>query len=571
VGFQVGHRGGIQPGVGVGLFQRPAVDGGVGALFKAARARRTHATQDRVDPVAVPHGVVQALEHQGHGTFAHSGSGGVPVEGAWVSQGPDRAGHAAHVAAEVDGSHQGHLQVAPLQGPQGRLQGAQARGLLGGDGIRGPTELELPGDPTGHDAAQGPHGAGRVQGRAGLVPQLGQPGRRLFGAQRELPGPFLDLVGQGPAQVEVGGPQVQSQSDQDPGLFAALPQGKSGILHGLGRDLQHQGLLGKKGRQVGGGDAETTYGDLDRLHPGPGAIWEVQTLLSVAPAVGRALRQGAGSLQHHLLELSQGGDAAEATSHADDRDRYPVALARHGLGAGSGNPGRSPVGIPFLYQQVGVDAAESEAAHGGSPQGVLRAPLPGFGMGRNPEGAAGQGDLGPRTSEIGLGSPLPVVQAEKDPDQPRGAGRGQQVADHRLHRTQGATTGSPAAFPETQQAGELHGVPCGGAGAVALHQLHFRRPPPRGPVGRAHGSQLPAGMGGQKVALDVVGQARSADHAVDPVFIPQSVFQSLQQDQTAALTDQQAVGRLIEGGATARGREGVQGREAHLRIQAIRS
>ncbi|MNS35801.1 hypothetical protein D3C72_679680 [compost metagenome] len=167
--------------LGQGAAERAVVGGGVG-LAGGACGGRAEALDHGVDAIARRQRVVQALEHQRRGAFAHHGAGGVGLEGPGLRAvgavgmgGP----HGADVAREVDRADERLVQLAALKRAHAGLEGAQARGLFGGDGEGGAAHAELAGDAARDHAAQGARGAVGREGRAQSAAQGVGPLRQL--------------------------------------------------------------------------------------------------------------------------------------------------------------------------------------------------------------------------------------------------------------------------------------------------------------------------------------------------------------------------------------------------------
>ena len=106
---------------------------------------------------------------------------------------------------------------------------------------------------------------------------------------------------------------------------------------------------------------------------------------------------------------------------------------------------------------------------------------------------------------------------------------------------------------------------------MALHVVHLARGPVRFLVGRAHRAQLAYGIGRKQAPAHVVGQAGAADDAADAVAVAHGVVVALEHEQARALADDKAVARSVERRRDAPSGESAQLREAHLRVQALRT
>ena len=132
--------------------------------------------------------------------------------------------------------------------------------------------------------------------------------------------------------------------------------------------------------------------------------------------------------------------------------------------------------------------------------------------------------------------------------------------------------GAPAPLaPEGFQAFHFHGVAGGGAGGVALYEIHLRRGKARLAVGGAHSVQLAGGVRGQQAAADIVGKAYACYYAVNFVAAAHRVGKALKDEHPGALAHHQPVGGGVERGRQSRRRERPQLGEAHLGVKAGRA
>ena len=178
-----------------------------------------------------------------------------------------------------------------------------------------------------------------------------------------------------------------------------------------------------------------------------------------------------------FLKRPQAGQRAEARVHAHDRDRDV-----RGSGRSARAPARARTGArELLEQDVGVDAAEAEAAD--ARRGAARRGAPTAGArARTRNGLPSRPDCGSgASSKFAVGGSVLRLEGEQDLDQPGRAGRGEQVADVRLHRADARI--GPAVQPRSPhkrlEARELDGVADGRAGGVALDQVDVARRPAR--------------------------------------------------------------------------------------------
>jgi hypothetical protein len=136
--------------------------------------------QHGIDPLAGTAGVFEPLQHQDDGRITRS----LPVR---RQDGGSRRGM-HRLAAQIDGTDKGRVQLTGTQPAQGNLQGADAGKLLGGDGKSGTTQVKLDVDPVGGDVRHRANDHGSIgrsgKGLAGLRhPVIRQPRRPAGNAQ----------------------------------------------------------------------------------------------------------------------------------------------------------------------------------------------------------------------------------------------------------------------------------------------------------------------------------------------------------------------------------------------------
>lgn len=127
-----------------------------------------------VNAVAVGQGIVEPLEDQGCGAFAHHRSIGRGVEGVSLAAyrivpqcmgSQDRA----YVAAQIHRPDHYRVHLPTLQRSNADLQSAKPGSLLGRHGEARPAEAELACDSAGDDTAQRPQHPPGVERRMSLV------------------------------------------------------------------------------------------------------------------------------------------------------------------------------------------------------------------------------------------------------------------------------------------------------------------------------------------------------------------------------------------------------------------
>ena len=223
---------------------------------------------------------------------------------------------------------------------------------------------------------------------------------------------------------------------------------------------------------------------------------------------------------------------------------------------------------PFLDQQMGVDASETESGDGGTAGHPFAAPLPRGGAFEHLERASIEPEAGGRLVEVRRRGKGLFGHGQEDLGQRCGTGGGQKVPDVGLHRADDATVAG-GFTPEFPEAPHLGGVADRCAGGVALDQVHVLRRPAGLGVGGAHGAQLPVGHGGKEAPPHVVGKTDPLDDAVDPVPLRDGVVQTLEDEDAGPFPHDQAVAGSVERRADAAARQGAQLGEAHLGVEGI--
>ena len=157
-----------------------------------------------------------------------------------------------------------------------------------------------------------------------------------------------------------------------------------------------------------------------------------------------------------------------------------------------------------------------------------------------------------RLVEIGCGGECFVLHGQQHLGQGCAACGGQQVADVGLDGADDTARIVPADVgPELFETGNLNRVADRGAGCVTFDQIDITRLPAGPLVGGAHCAQLSFRHGSQQTAADVVGQADPPDNTVNPVAMRHGVFSPLEQEQTGAFADYEAVARRVKRGTDA--------------------
>ena len=245
------------------------------------------------------------------------------------------------------------------------------------------------------------------------------------------------------------------------------------------------------------------------------------------------------STQWRLVSRSRHRGRGEIGADGDSRATLAGQPSRHVL----------------LEDGVEVGAPESEGAHPRAahvpgrhlPVGQLRVDV---------EGRPVPIDVRVGLVEAEAGRDLLVVQRQRRLQQSSRPGRRLEVADVRLHRTQGnAAAGDVGRGEDVSDAADLDDITDPRRGAVCLDQ--------RARLGRQTGV-APGALHRQSLAdrvrrsdalaAAIAGPANAADHGIDLVTGPFGICQSLQHEQRRSLAHHESVGAGIE-------RPGARGRE----------
>jgi len=214
---------------------------------------------------------------------------------------------------------------------------------------------------------------------------------------------------------------------------------------------------------------------------------------------------------------------------------------------------------------VGVDPAEAEGVHARAAGSLARPVDPRARLGVEVEDALREPQLGVRLLAVDGRRQHLVVEREHGLDQPRNAGRRHQVADHRLHRAQGAGGARTGAAAENAVEGvDLDRVAHGGRGAVRLDEAHARRVD-AGRLVRPAQRQLLAfdPRREETEGLAVARHPDPLDDRVDAVPVALGVLAALQHHHPDPLAEQGPVGAAVEGPDRAAPRDGLELAEDH--------
>ena len=365
----------------------------------AVETGRAQAAQDRVDGVAVRLGTVEPLQHQCHRPVGRGHRRPVRVEVLLQER-------AAQVAAEIDGADQRAVQLTGPDGARCDLEGREAGGRRGGGDEARSSQAEFARDAAGHHAAERAQHAGGGERRCAGVHAMREPaidgrGVRVGEARARPAGEGLREM---PAQVEIGRAEVEVDPDHRPHARPVRPQRELGSLHGLGRHLQHEQVLGQDVGDLDRRDAEAAGVEGHRVDVGaPEGRQARQEPVAAFPAIGGPGPDQGVLFPERRREMPQAVGRAETDGHARDGDRV---FAHRGAGPSSGRQrewqlglrrpraapatGRPILGRPLLEQEVGVDAAEAEGAHRRAARPPVAA-LPLGRLGQDPQRAMCEG------------------------------------------------------------------------------------------------------------------------------------------------------------------------------------
>ena len=160
-------------------------------------------------------------------------------------------------------------------------------------------------------------------------------------------------------------------------------------------------------------------------------------------------------------------------------------------------------------------------------------------------------------------------------EQPCRSGRGLEVAEVGLHRTQrDRTRGRTRRAEHVGEAGQLRGIPDAGRRAVRLDAACRRRICPRCLPGPAYRQPLANRVRrGDPLSSPIAGSAEAEQHCVHPVTVTLGVSQPLQDEEGAPLPHHEPVGTGVEGTRSGRGQgtdlaELDEGRDPHVPVDA---
>ena len=163
VGLQQAEVGGVAGGRFVRALQRPSLALGTrrGKPATTPVARTANPTYRCVNPVAVPHGIVQPLEYERGDALAEHDAIRGAVEGAATPAARQRLGAVEHevvvgAVVQVGRPRDGQVSIAELQFLAGGIEGRQGGSASRVNGVIEPPEIEAVGDAAGDDVDQDP-------------------------------------------------------------------------------------------------------------------------------------------------------------------------------------------------------------------------------------------------------------------------------------------------------------------------------------------------------------------------------------------------------------------------------
>ena len=295
---------------------------------------------------------------------------------------------------------------------RGDRQGLHARRLIARDREAGAADAKLAGDPAGDQAAQRTHrpiGRKRRRGRiaSGLDPAI-ELVRATVEAQRLVP--FSGPLGQRPAQVVVGRVQVEPDPDQDTGSPSG-PRVPSCVVERLGRDPQHERLLGQHLAQLPGRNPELADRKLERIDVVTGEFI-LTSPRSGRPGFAELTMAGDRALKKGLLALERTTWAAMPTiatrgeAPADIATWPPTAVGKS-EGAAAGTHSSISTWALIPPKPKPLTAARRGRPVAGSGQGSARV--------RTRNGLSSSPSRGAAASKLAVGGKLTMLEAPGAP------------------------------------------------------------------------------------------------------------------------------------------------------------
>ena len=184
---------------------------------------------------------------------------------------------------------------------------------------------------------------------------------------------------------------------------------------------------------------------------------------------------------------------------------------------------------------------------------------PGLELALDSEREGIEGNVGVRLGEVQARGNRPVVKRQGRLDQPGDSGRGLEVADVRLDRTECTFPSGVTSLGEHgAQRIQLDGIAEQGSRAMGFDVIDLTGRDAGLPVGRAeHGFLGRSAGGGQAVGAAVLVDRTAPDHGVDRVAVGQGARKRLEHHHPRALAANVAIGLRVERLASAVRRRGT--------------
>ncbi len=155
-------------------------------------ARRAHSVDDGVDSIPIFLRVSEAFEHESAGSFADCGGGVLTaIRGtcrAWIAIVVNcvLSDHRRRSPARSTAPTSATFNSLRCTRAHGEFERAEAGTFLAGHGEAWSADAKCPRDPAGDDAAEGSHGAIRIEGRARCVAEGCDPGVEFLFAEYQI-------------------------------------------------------------------------------------------------------------------------------------------------------------------------------------------------------------------------------------------------------------------------------------------------------------------------------------------------------------------------------------------------
>ncbi len=295
--------------------------------------------------------------------------------------------------------------------------------------------------------------------------------------------------------------KVEFHSNDSPHARPLRALRHGGVVQGAGRHREHQQMLGQNVFQFVGRDAEGTQFDVEVLEVVARDILSAQQsgdrCRTVFPTRRRCRSERAAPVEDRFLKRCETFGLADMGLHADDGHRRSSgrndARGRGGIVRvrrrfGQRRRRRRVIGPILLHQQMGIDPAEAESAHGRAARAVVVTSLPSVRRGLHPEGAAFQRAVGRCICESQRRRQRLVLHAQQNLDQTGHPGTCEQVTGHGFDRSDRALPrGGLRVLPQCGQALQFDAIPQRRARPVAFDQVDVRWLPAGLAIGFPHG------------------------------------------------------------------------------------